>query len=240
MSTNFISYMNLAAEHYGIKLSDMQLAQFDKYFQMLIEWNEKINLTAITDPQEVAVKHMIDSLSAWRADIFKPGAFVIDVGTGAGFPGIPLKIFQPDIKLTLLDSLNKRIKFLQEVSEALGFDDVTCIHARAEEAAMNTDFRERYDVAVSRAVARLQVLSEYCLPFVKQGGCFVALKGMKYAEEAADSVKALKILGGDKPDIAEVKLPGLEDKRAVLYIRKIKATPKKYPRKAGTPDKSPL
>lgn len=240
MSTNFISYMNSAAEQYGIKLSNMQLAQFDKYFQMLIEWNEKINLTAITDPQEVAVKHMIDSLSAWRADIFKPGAFVIDVGTGAGFPGIPLKIFQPDIKLTLLDSLNKRIKFLQEVSEALGFDDVTCIHARAEEAAMNTDFRERYDVAVSRAVARLQVLSEYCLPFVKQGGCFVALKGMKYAEEAADSVKALKILGGDKPDIAEVKLPGLEDKRAVLYIRKIKATPKKYPRKAGTPDKSPL
>lgn len=240
MSTNFISYMNSAAEQYGIKLSDMQLAQFDKYFQMLIEWNEKINLTAITDHQEVAVKHMIDSLSAWRGDIFKPGAFVIDVGTGAGFPGIPLKIFQPDIKLTLLDSLNKRIKFLQEVSEALGFDDVTCIHARAEDAAMNTDFRERYDVAVSRAVARLQVLSEYCLPFVKHGGCFVALKGMKYAEEAADSVKALKILGGDKPDIAEVKLPGLDDKRAVLYIRKIKATPKKYPRKAGTPDKSPL
>lgn len=236
----FQEHLQKAAEEYGISLTDRMLQQFDLYYQLLIEWNEKINLTAITEPGEVAVKHMIDSLSCLDEKVFPQNCTVIDVGTGAGFPGIPLKIFRPDIKLTLLDSLNKRIKFLQEVADKLELADVQCIHARAEEGARNKQLRDAFDVAVSRAVARLQVLAEYCMPFVKKGGSFVALKGMKYAEESADAQKALKILGGGECHAVPVKLPYLDDKRAVLYISKIKPTPKAYPRKAGTPDKNPL
>lgn len=237
---NFKDYLKDATEKYGISLSDEQLDQFDKYYQLLVEWNEKINLTAITEPREVAIKHMVDSLSCWQADLFEDGIAVIDVGTGAGFPGIPLKIYRPDIKLILLDSLNKRIKFLQTVVDELGLKDVKCIHARAEEAARNKALREKFDLVVSRAVARLPVLAEYCLPFVKTGGIFAALKGMKFAEEAADAKKALSVLGGSQPECVEIKLPYLEDKRAVIYIKKEKSTPKAYPRKAGTPDKNPL
>lgn len=237
---NFKDYLKDATDKYGISLSDEQLDQFDKYYQLLVEWNEKINLTAITEPREVAIKHMVDSLSCWQADLFEAGIAVIDVGTGAGFPGIPLKIYRPDIKLILLDSLNKRIKFLQTVVDELGLKDVKCIHARAEEAARNKALREKFDLVVSRAVARLPVLAEYCLPFVKTGGIFAALKGMKFAEEATDAKKALSMLGGSQPECVEIKLPYLEDKRAVIYIKKEKSTPKAYPRKAGTPDKNPL
>lgn len=236
----FRDYLGEAAEAYGLCLTERMTEQFELYYELLLEWNEKINLTAITEPKEVAIKHMIDSLSCLDEKAFPIGASVIDVGTGAGFPGIPLKIFRPDLKLTLLDSLNKRIKFLQEVVERLELHEVECIHARAEEGARNKALRENFDVAVSRAVARLQVLAEYCMPFVKIGGSFVALKGMKYAEEAKDGKHAVKVLGGAPCRAVPVHLPSLEDKRAVLYIEKVKATPKAYPRKAGTPDKNPL
>lgn len=236
----FRDYLLKAAEEYGLCLTERMTEQFELYYELLLAWNEKINLTAITEPKEVAIKHMIDSLSCLDEKVFPMGASVIDVGTGAGFPGIPLKIFRPDLKLTLLDSLNKRIKFLQEVVERLELNDVECIHARAEEGARNKALREKFDVAVSRAVARLQVLAEYCMPFVRIGGSFVALKGMKYAQEAEEGQRAIKVLGGTDCRAVPVQLPSLEDKRAVLYIKKVKATPKTYPRKAGTPDKNPL
>ena len=229
-----------AAAEYGISLSDTQMEQYNRYFELLVEWNEKINLTAITEPKEVAIKHMIDSITAYDENLFKDGTTVIDVGTGAGFPGLPLKIFCPEIKLTLMDSLNKRIKFLQTVVEELGLKDVECVHARAEEGARNKKYRESFDIAVSRAVARLPILCEYCLPFVKKGGHFIALKGMQYHDEAEEAVKAIKVMGGSHTEIRPVKLPELDDKRAVITITKTMPTPKAYPRKAGTPTKNPI
>ena len=236
----FKEELQKAAEEYGIVLTAQQIGQFNRYFELLIEWNGKMNLTAITEPHEVAVKHMIDSLSAWDPAVFTEGASLVDFGTGAGFPGLPLKIFRPDLKLTLLDSLNKRVRFLQEVTDQLGLQAVSCVHARAEEAARNTMYREQFDIAVSRAVARLPILAEYCLPFVKQGGHFVALKGMQYKDEMQEAKKAVQLLGGGAPKSVPVKLPGLEDVRAVIYIRKERRTPAVYPRKAGTPEKNPL
>ena len=229
-----------AAAEYGISLSDTQMEQYNRYFELLVEWNEKINLTAITEPKEVAIKHMIDSITAYDDNLFKDGTTVIDVGTGAGFPGLPLKIFCPEIKLTLMDSLNKRIKFLQTVVEELGLKNVECVHARAEEGARNKKYRESFDIAVSRAVARLPILCEYCLPFVKKGGHFIALKGMQYHDEAEEAAKAIKVMGGSHTDIRPVKLPELDDKRAVITITKTMPTPKAYPRKAGTPTKNPI
>ena len=229
-----------AAAEYGISLNDTQMEQYNRYFELLVEWNEKINLTAITEPKEVAIKHMIDSITAYDENLFKDGMTVIDVGTGAGFPGLPLKIFCPEIKLTLMDSLNKRIKFLQTVVEELGLKDVECVHARAEEGARNKKYRESFDIAVSRAVARLPVLCEYCLPFVKKGGHFIALKGMQYNDEAQEAAKAIKVMGGSQTEIRPVKLPELDDKRAVIIITKTMPTPKAYPRKAGTPTKNPI
>ena len=229
-----------AAAEYGISLNDTQMEQYNRYFELLVEWNEKINLTAITEPKEVAIKHMIDSITAYDENLFKDGTTVIDVGTGAGFPGLPLKIFCPEIKLTLMDSLNKRIKFLQTVVEELGLKDVECVHARAEEGARNKKYRESFDIAVSRAVARLPILCEYCLPFVKKGGHFIALKGMQYHDEAEEAAKAIKVMGGSKTEIRPVKLPELDDKRAVITITKTMPTPKAYPRKAGTPTKNPI
>ena len=236
----FKEELTKAAAEYGISLSDTQMEQYNRYFELLVEWNEKINLTAITEPKEVAIKHMIDSITAYDENLFKDGTTVIDVGTGAGFPGLPLKIFCPEIKLTLMDSLNKRIKFLQTVVEELGLKDVECVHARAEEGARNKKYRESFDIAVSRAVARLPILCEYCLPFVKKGGHFIALKGMQYHDEAEEAAKAIKVMGGSKTEIRPVKLPELDDKRAVITITKTMPTPKAYPRKAGTPTKNPI
>ena len=236
----FKDELQKAAAEYGIALSYKQMEQFNRYFELLVEWNEKINLTAITEPKEVAIKHMIDSITAYDEKIFQDGVTVIDVGTGAGFPGLPLKIFCPEIKLTLMDSLNKRIKFLQTVVEELGLQDVECVHARAEEGARNKKYRESFDLAVSRAVARLPILCEYCLPFVKKGGHFIALKGMQFHEEAEEAAKAIKVMGGSKTEIRPVKLPELDDKRAVITITKTMPTPKAYPRKAGTPTKNPI
>jgi len=236
----FTEAIEKAAAAYGCSLCPEQMQAFTLYYELLVDWNTRINLTAITEPEQVAVKHMIDSVSCHDPAVFFAGARVIDVGTGAGFPGLPLKIFQPDLRLTLLDSLNKRVKFLQTVADALVLQDIAVIHARAEEGARNKAYREMFDVAVSRAVARLPVLCEYCLPFVKVGGYFVALKGMQYEAEAEEAKKSIFLLGGKVEAIRPVKLPGLDDIRAVIYIKKIKKTPAVYPRKAGTPEKNPL
>ena len=202
--------------------------------------NQKFNLTAITERDEVFVKHFADSLTLYNFVDVKKNASIIDVGTGAGFPGLPLKIFCPSLKLTLLDSLNKRIKFLQLVVDELGLKNVEAVHARSEEAARNKKYREKFDLATARAVARLPIICEYCLPFVKPGGTFIALKGRQYEEETIEAQKAVKILGGEITATLPVKLPEIEDKRAVIYIKKIKTTPKTYPRKAGTPERNPI
>ena len=229
-----------AAGEYSLLLTEEQIASFTQYFEMLVEWNEKMNLTAITDPTEVAVKHMIDSLSCYDEAIFKKGAKIIDVGTGAGFPGLPLKIFRPDLKLTLFDSLNKRILFLKAVAHELGITDIEFVHSRAEDGGRNKQHREQYDIVVSRAVARLSVLSELCLPFVAVGGFFIALKGSQYSQEIKESTSALRLLGGEIAKIENVKLPGLDDVRAVVFIKKIKKTLPTYPRRPGVAEKNPL
>ena len=237
---SFAEILKKAAEEYGISLSETQLQQFDRYQELLVEWNQKMNLTALTEPKDVAIKHMIDSVRVYDEKWFSEGMSVIDVGTGAGFPGLPLKILCPSLKVTLLDSLNKRVKFLETVVSELGLSDIVCVHARAEEAARQKQYREKFDAVVSRAVARLPILAEYDLPFVRVGGFFAAMKGAKYEEEAEEAKEAVKLLGGGEPVLREIKLPGLEDKRGIIYIRKEKKTPSVYPRKAGTPEKNPI
>jgi len=222
-----------------IFLTRTQQHQFGLYFTILTETNKVMNLTALTSPQDVAVKHFIDSLLAYDEAKMK-GKTLIDVGTGAGFPGIPLKIFDPSIQLVLLDSLEKRLNFLQKVTEKLQLKNVRLVHMRAEDAGRTGELREKFDVAVSRAVARLSVLAEYCLPLVKKKGVFVALKGSKYREELDNAEKAVRILGGKTVEIKEAVLPGLNDGRAVIIFKKIKETPAEYPRRAGLPGKSPL
>lgn len=236
----FTEALQGAAAKYGLKLTESQISDFNVYYELLVEWNQKINLTALTSPEDVAVKHIIDSLSCFKQELFKPGTTLIDVGTGAGFPGLPLKIYYPELKLTLLDSLNKRVKFLQLVVDKLNLNGMEVIHARSEEAARQKKYREKFDLASARAVARLPILAEYCLPFVKVGGTFIALKGRQYEEEITEADKAVKVLGGKITEAVPVKLPGLEDKRAVIYIAKIKKTPAVYPRKAGTPERNPI
>lgn len=237
---SFVNDLSKVAKEYGLELTSDQISAFNRYYELLVEWNEKINLTAITEPREVAIKHIVDSLSCYQKELFTGQVSLIDVGTGAGFPGLPLKIFYPELKLTLLDSLNKRVKFLQLVVDELGLKDVEVIHARSEEAARNKKYREKFDLATARAVARLSIICEYCLPFVKQGGTFIALKGRQYEEEIQEAQKAFSVLGGKLVKSMPVKLPELEDKRAVVYIKKEKATPKVYPRKAGTPERNPI
>ena len=231
----------------GIGLGQTQLLQFGLYFDLLTETNKVMNLTALTSPQDVAVKHYIDSLLCHYIDsllcydkALMQGKKVIDVGTGAGFPGIPLKIYDPSLKLILLDSLEKRLKFLQETVRQLHFQNVRFEHMRAEDGGRDKKLRGQADIAVSRAVARLSVLAEYCLPLVKKNGFFIALKGSKYKEELLEGEKALRILGGSVTSVKEVELPGLDDGRAIIVIQKIKDTPAIYPRKAGLPGKNPL
>ena len=234
--SEFIKILDEAAGKAGFNLTPQQLEQFDTYYRMLVETNKVMNLTALTEPQ--AVKHFVDSLMAY--DTYFPGKVLADVGTGAGFPGIPLKIFCPSLKVVLIDSLAKRLNFLQNVIEALQLQDIECVHLRAEDAGKNAAHREKYDIVTARAVARLSVLAEYCLPLVKTGGMFIALKGSKYKEEINDSAKALNILGGKLISARQVELPGLDNGRAVVAIKKVKPSPKAYPRKAGLPEKHPL
>ena len=223
----------------NIQFNDVQLEQFNKFYNMVIEWNKKFNLTAIIDPKDFAIKHIIDSISIWNDEKFSNVETMIDVGTGAGFPGIPLKIYKPHIKITLLDSLTKRVNFLTAVIDELSITNAVAIHSRAEDAAHNPKFRANFDIATSRAVAKLNILAEYCMPFVKIGGYFVALKGSNLADELTESSRAIKILGGDEVEVIELELPN-GDPRNLIYIKKITASPKKFPRKAGTPEKKPL
>ena len=212
---------------------------FYKYYLLLTEWNEKINLTAITEEDQVAVKHFLDSLKAAEG-IIEDGVSVIDVGTGAGFPGLPVKIANPDIKLTLVDSLNKRINFLNEVISSLSLGGVRTIHSRAEELGQNKDHREKYDLCVSRAVANLTTLCELCLPFVKVGGSFVSLKGPKAEEEVKDAKRAIELLGGELVKIQSYDLSDTDLNHNIVIIKKISHTPTKYPRSAPKPAKEPL
>lgn len=221
-----------------LSFTEEQLAQFTRYYELLVETNKVMNLTAITEPEEVAIKHMVDSLLAYEDGM--QGKTLVDVGTGAGFPGVPLKIYCPSLKVTLVDSLGKRLRFLQQVIDELGLKGIRCEHLRAEDAGRSKKHREQYDYVTARAVARLSVLSEYCLPLAKKGGQFIALKGSRFAEEIEEGEAAVKILGGKIISAEPVKLPGLDDGRAIIKIAKIKATPAQYPRKAGTPEKQPL
>ena len=223
-----------------IELSKEQYSQYVTYYNMVVEKNKVMNLTGITEFDEFIDKHYIDSLSIVNAVDMTRVNSIIDVGTGAGFPGIPLKIAFPHLKITLLDSLNKRIKFLNEVIEALGLEKITAIHGRAEDFAKQKEYREQFDYVVSRAVANLTVLSEYCLPYVKEDGYFLPYKSGDIKEEAANSKKAVKILGGSIEDIISFEIPDTDMARTILKIHKTKATPKRFPRKAGLPTKEPI
>lgn len=223
----------------GIKLDDTALMRFEKYMRLVVEWNEKINLTSITDENEFIVKHFYDSLTLLSTIDIKEGAKIIDVGTGAGFPGIPLKIARPDIQLTLLDSLNKRLVFLQEqVLNSIGLE-AEIIHGRAEDISKNVNYREQFDIAVSRAVANLSSLSEYCIPYVKIGGFFVSMKGPDSGDEIKSAEKAVKTLGGRLDMVENLTLPDGSG-RSIVVIDKIKKTPEKYPRRGVKINKNPL
>lgn len=224
----------------GVELSERQLEQFLIYYEMLVEWNEKINLTAITEYDEVMKKHFIDSVSLIKAYDVSRNSTLIDVGTGAGFPGLALKIAFPNLQVTLLDSLNKRILFLNEVIEKLGLTGITALHGRAEDFAKPDKLRECFDVCVSRAVANLSTLSEYCLPFVKVGGKFISYKSEKIVEELPAAENAISVLGGRAGEQVSFLLPDSDLYRNLFVAEKIKKTPKKYPRKAGLPAKEPL
>ncbi|MCI1959012.1 MAG: 16S rRNA (guanine(527)-N(7))-methyltransferase RsmG [Clostridia bacterium] len=222
----------------GISLTEGQLSQFMCYKDTLLDWNKKVNLTAITDEREIMIKHFADSVSPLPFMDKKDGT-LIDVGTGAGFPGVPLKIANPEFKVTLLDSLNKRINFLEELKNKIDID-IICIHSRAEDGGKDSGFRESFDYCVSRAVAKISVLSEYCLPFVKLGGYFISLKGPDVEEELKDGINAVKKLGGEVSDIKKIKVPESDIVHSIVFIKKVAQTPKTYPRKAGMAVKKPL
>jgi 16S rRNA (guanine527-N7)-methyltransferase len=225
---------------FGITFDQNTIQQFYKYLLLLIERNETVNLTAITDTKEILIQHFLDSLSVLTIDVLKPNMKVIDIGSGAGFPGIPLKIIIPELQVVLADSTKKRVAFMEEVTDLLKLKDITAIHGRAEDLSHNPDYRESFQIAVSRAVADLRVLCELCLPFVQVGGLFLSYKGPKSYDELEMSENALNILGGKVEGIRNIKVPYSQKTHNIIVIQKVEKTPKKYPRKPGKPKKSPL
>lgn len=233
----FSEELKIKAKQIEIELTKEQIEKYYNYMNLLLEWNEKINLTAIIEPREIILKHFVDSLTI--AKYIKDDEKLIDVGTGAGFPGIPLSIVKENTEIVLLDSLNKRINFLEEVKENLKLENITTIHGRAEEFGKNKKEREKYDIATSRAVAPLNILLEYLLPLVKVGGKAICMKGSNI-EEIENARNALEILGGQIEKIEEITLPNSDIKRNIIIVKKVKNTPSKYPRKPGTPSKEPI
>lgn len=239
MNYNLKKFKN-GLQQLHIALSEKQMEQFLQYYELLVEKNKVMNLTAITEFDEVVEKHFLDSVSLTKQlDLHQP-LKVLDLGTGAGFPGIPLKIVFPELEITLMDSLNKRVLFLQDVISSLQLENIEAVHGRAEEAARNKEYRESFDLCVSRAVANISTLSEYCLPFVKIGGSFISYKSSTIEDELEDGKKGIAILGGKVKDVYKFTLPESELQRSFVIIEKEKKTPKAYPRKAGTPSKEPL
>lgn len=225
----------------GIVLTDRQMEQYDRYYRLLVEWNEKMNLTAITDEEGVYLKHFYDSLTlALYSDVLNQKVSLCDVGAGAGFPSIPLKIALPHLKVTIVDSLNKRITFLNEVVKQLELEHVNCCHDRAEDFGQKAAFRECFDLVTARAVARLNLLSEFCLPLVRKAGHFVAMKSVSIHDELEQAQKAFRVLGGQVEGVASFDLPEDAGQRYIVTIKKVSSTPKQYPRKAGIPAKKPI
>jgi len=236
----YFDILNEASNNEGLKFDQKKYDQFMLYKDLIKEWNEKINLTAIKEDEAIVKKHFIDSMKVFKFDQLKNAKNVIDIGTGGGFPGIPMKIIKPEVNIVLLDSLNKRIIFLNEVINRLDLKNIKAIHGRAEDFAKEKQYREKFDVAVSRAVANLTVLSEYCIPYVKVGGYFVAMKGPAVEEEIKLSKNAIRMLGGQIEHIEKVQIEGSDLNHNLVIIKKISQTHKKYPRKAGMVTKDPL
>lgn len=236
----FFEILKEACINEGLEFDEIKYNQFMKYKDMVKDWNEKINLTAITEDSEIIRKHFIDSIKALKFTPLKNAKRIIDVGTGAGFPGIPLKIVNPDMEVILLDSLNKRVNFLNEVIKTLELKGITAVHGRAEDFARENSYREKFDAAVSRAVANMAVLSELCLPYVKVNGYFIALKGPAVEEEIRDGAKAVATLGGKLEEIMKVNVEGTDLNHNLVVVKKVKETSKVYPRKAGTAAKKPI
>lgn len=237
---NNVELLKNGIECFNIITNESMLEKFKKYREILVDWNQKMNLTGIEDEKEVYVKHFLDSISAVKNGYIKNGMSIIDVGTGAGFPGLPLKICLDDLELTLLDSLNKRINFLEEVSRELELANIKFIHGRAEDFGKDEKYREKYDIATARAVAGLPILMEFCVPFVKVGGYFICLKGPNANLELEESQKAIDILGLEFVEKIDVELPEIDLNHNILVFKKVKETPVKYPRKAGKPAKNPI
>lgn len=227
-------------EDLGLKCNDETIDKFSKYREILVEWNQKMNLTGIEEEKEVYIKHFLDSVAAVKKGYIKDGMSIIDVGTGAGFPGLPLRICLENSKVTLLDSLNKRINFLSEVCTNINIDDIELIHGRAEDFGKDEKYREQYDIATARAVAGLPILMEFCVPFIKVGGYFVCLKGPNADTELEESRKAMEVLGLEFVEKIDVELPEIELKHNIVVFKKVNSTPAKYPRKAGKPVKTPI
>ncbi|MBU3091155.1 16S rRNA (guanine(527)-N(7))-methyltransferase RsmG [Clostridium sp. CM028] len=236
----YFDILNKASSNEGLEFSEKKYEQFMKYKDLIKEWNEKVNLTAIKEDEEIVKKHFIDSMKVFKFDQLKNAKNVIDIGTGGGFPGIPMKIIKPEVNIVLLDSLNKRVKFLNEVINSLQLENIKAIHGRAEDFAQEIQYREKFDVAVSRAVANLTVLSEYCIPYVKVGGYFVAMKGPAVEEEIKQSKNAIRMLGGRIEHIEKVQIEDSDLNHNLVIISKISQTHRKYPRKAGMVTKEPL
>ena len=236
----YFELMKNACDSVKMNFDEDKYNKFITYKNLLQEWNEKINLTAITEDEEVIKKHFIDCIKAFSENQFKEAKTLIDVGTGAGFPGLPIAIMKEDLNITLLDSLNKRVNFLNIVKNSLNLTNVTTIHSRAEDGARNKELREKFDIATSRAEASMAVLSEFCLPYVKVGGYFIALKGPAITDELNDAKNAIGTLGGKLIEVIEVSVEGTDLKHNLVVIKKVKETPKTYPRKAGSITKKPI